>query len=246
MLTRDATTAILVTKKDDSEYYIRMFDLETQMMTFSEMIGGRSKENYIKIEKVIENSQGLFALAYFDNGYFRIRTFNKNSREAQQIEDEELDVNKALKLNNHTMANSGNCNPYINILFLTDTKIFVNLFYNKKLCHYHFIYDLEKRDHEYQDEEIYKQEITGTSMENFPLNTIFNSEKEEILCFYRLGQIFTVDRNNIMNVQVDILDEHDVSQVHIFDNKALIVKSSNNIQFYKEKYYKALKKTAWK
>ena len=45
-LTKDATTAILVTKKDDSEYYIRMFDLETQQMTFSEMVGG----SYIKMD----------------------------------------------------------------------------------------------------------------------------------------------------------------------------------------------------
>ena len=49
-------------------------------MTFSEKIGGNPKKNYIKIETVIENSNGLFALAYFDDGNFRIRTFNKQVR----------------------------------------------------------------------------------------------------------------------------------------------------------------------
>jgi len=157
-----------VTKKDDSEYYIRMFDLETQKMTFSEMVGGASKKNYIKMEEVIENSQGLFALAYFDDGNFRIRTFDKLTRLQSTIDAEEFNVNKALGLDNHTMANNGNCSPFINILFVSDTKIYVSLFYNKKLTHYHFIYDLEKRNHEYKDYEIYKLMMTGTSFENFP------------------------------------------------------------------------------
>jgi hypothetical protein len=51
-------------------------------MTFSEMVGGGiSKKNYIKMEEVIENKSGLFALAYFDDGNFRIRTFDKTERE---------------------------------------------------------------------------------------------------------------------------------------------------------------------
>ena len=96
-------------------------------------------------------------------------------------------MNKALGLDNHTMANNGNCNPFINVLFVSDTKLFVNLFYNKKLTHYHFIYDLEKRDHEYKDYEVYKTVLTGTCMENFPLKSIYNTATDEIMCFYRMG-----------------------------------------------------------
>ena len=40
MITYDSSKTIAVTKKDDSEYYIRMFDLETYQMTFSELVGG--------------------------------------------------------------------------------------------------------------------------------------------------------------------------------------------------------------
>jgi len=36
MISYDSTKTIAVTKKDDTEYYIRMFDLETYKMTFSE------------------------------------------------------------------------------------------------------------------------------------------------------------------------------------------------------------------
>ena len=151
------------------------------------MVGGTPKVNYIKMEEVIENSKGLFALAYFDDGKFRIRTFGKEERNQQTIEEEEFDVNKAIGINDHTMANEGNCNPFINIVFLTDCKIFVNLFYNKRLTHYHFVYDLEKRDHQYKDYEVFKTMLTGTLMENFPLKTIFDDQSNEIICFYRLG-----------------------------------------------------------
>jgi hypothetical protein len=206
-LTLDSTTAILVTKKDDSEYYIRMFDLETQQMTFTERFGGDPKLNYIKMDDVIENSSGLFALAYFDDGMFKIRTFGKHVRDEEWIKREEYDVNKAIGINNHTLANNGNCNPYINIVFFTDSKILVNLFYNKTFTHYHFIYDLNKRDHEYKDYEIFRTVLTGTSMENFPLKSVYNDENDEFTCFYRLGQVITFSAKTIAKeVSIETLD----------------------------------------
>ena len=103
------------------------------------------------------------------------------------------------------MANNGSSNPFINILFLTDTKLFVNLFYNKKLTHYHFIYDLEKRDHQYKDYEVFKYMMTGTSFENFPIKSIYNTETDEIYCFYRLGQIITAKAKTVAK---DVKFEH--------------------------------------
>jgi hypothetical protein len=48
----------------------------------------------------------MFAVVYFDDGKFRIRTFNgKKSRSSRAIEQEEFDVNAALNLNDHTMPN---------------------------------------------------------------------------------------------------------------------------------------------
>lgn len=36
----DSTRAITVTKKDDRTYFIKMYDLESYLMTFEEQIGG--------------------------------------------------------------------------------------------------------------------------------------------------------------------------------------------------------------
>jgi hypothetical protein len=40
MITYDSTKAITVTKKDDTEYYIKQYDLESYEMTFEEKVGG--------------------------------------------------------------------------------------------------------------------------------------------------------------------------------------------------------------
>jgi hypothetical protein len=40
MISYDSTRAITVTKRNEKEYYIKMYDLETYEMTFEEKIGG--------------------------------------------------------------------------------------------------------------------------------------------------------------------------------------------------------------
>jgi hypothetical protein len=40
IITNDSTKAITVTKRNNSEYYVKQYDLETYDMTFEEKIGG--------------------------------------------------------------------------------------------------------------------------------------------------------------------------------------------------------------
>ena len=105
MITYDSTKVIAVTKKDDQEYYVRQYDLESYEMTFSEQIGG-GQDQYIKLKEVEQNSNGKkYAIVYNDDGHFYLRTFGKVNRTAEEIEKDELDINKLLGLNNHTMCN---------------------------------------------------------------------------------------------------------------------------------------------
>ena len=41
IITYDSTRAVTVTKKDDRESFIKMYDLNTNELTFEEQIGGR-------------------------------------------------------------------------------------------------------------------------------------------------------------------------------------------------------------
>jgi hypothetical protein len=51
MISYDSSKAITVTKKDDSEYWLRQYDLQTYEKTFEEMIGGKESD-YIKLKDI--------------------------------------------------------------------------------------------------------------------------------------------------------------------------------------------------
>lgn len=51
MVTYNSKLAITVTKKDDSEYWVKMYNLETYAMSFQEKIGG-GPNDYIKLKEV--------------------------------------------------------------------------------------------------------------------------------------------------------------------------------------------------
>ena len=50
-VTYDSTKAITVTKKNEREYYVKQYDLETYEMTFEEKIGG-GEDNFIKLKEI--------------------------------------------------------------------------------------------------------------------------------------------------------------------------------------------------
>ena len=51
IITYDSKRAITVTKKDDHEYWVKQYSLETYGLTFEEKIGG-SNTQYIKLKEV--------------------------------------------------------------------------------------------------------------------------------------------------------------------------------------------------
>ena len=181
MLSYDSTRAITVTKATEKEYYVKMYDLETNELTFEEKIGGKS-DCYIKLKDVEQSSKGdKYGIAYFDDGMFKFRNFGKTTRTEQEIESNELDINKLLGLDNWTMAIQGFPDPYVTCCFITDEKVFINLFYNPTLTHYHFIWDVTKKSIIGKPVQL-KMEC---SKKNFPYKCFYNEDKHEIYSFYR-------------------------------------------------------------
>jgi hypothetical protein len=146
MITYDSSRTIVVTKEDDTAYHIRQFNLNTQELVCTERYGG-TENSYIKMKDVEQNSTGdKYAIAYIDDGNFKLRVFDKEPRTEEQALEKELDVNKALGINNHTMPIDGFGDPFITCTFVTGTILFVNLFHNGDLKHHHFFYDSEKNE----------------------------------------------------------------------------------------------------
>lgn len=50
-VTYDSTKAITVSKKNEREYYVKQYDLETYEMTFEEKIGG-NEDSFIKLKEI--------------------------------------------------------------------------------------------------------------------------------------------------------------------------------------------------
>lgn len=145
-ITYNSKSAITVTKKDDREYWVKQHSLETFIDTFEEKIGNGTT-SYIKCKEVEQNAKGTkFAVSYLDDGKFRIRIFGETNREPKDIEGWELDINKELNMNNHTMPINDFPDPFISCVFIDDNLLFVNLFHNATLTHYHFFYSFEDHD----------------------------------------------------------------------------------------------------
>lgn len=248
IISYDSTRAITVTKKDDKEYYIKMYDLESYDMTFEEKVGGEDND-YIKLKEVEQNARGdKFAIVYFNDGNFRLRTFDKTTRSSDQIMSEELDINELLGINNYTMAISGFPDPYVTCCFIDDERIFVNLFYNFDLTHYHFIYNAKTQKMQGQ---FVKMKI-DCSKKNFPYKCFFNEEDNEIYSFYRQGQSFIIKLKDVKGEDwgqkflYDRMTEMDLGQMYIVYNKALIARSSSDILFFKLAEDENTKTQKWK
>lgn len=144
MISYNSKYAITVTKKDDTEYYVKMYDLDTYEQPFVEMIGGHG--TYIKLKEVEQNNAGdYFAIAYFDDGNFKVRTFGDKLRTDDEIASEELDVNKEFNLDNHTMPIDNFPDPFITCTFVTDKLLFANLYHTPTRTHHSFVYNIQTK-----------------------------------------------------------------------------------------------------
>jgi hypothetical protein len=131
---------LTVTKCSDHEYYVKQHSLESYELTFEEKVGGEETD-FIKAKDVEQNSTGdLFALAYFNDGQFNLRTFGTVTRSLSEIQEEELDINQPLGLDKSTMPINQFAEPFVTCTFVTNDLLFINLFHNYKLEHHHFVY----------------------------------------------------------------------------------------------------------
>lgn len=73
------------------------------------------------MKEISQNAAGdKFVCPYFDDGRFKLRVFGENPRPLAEAVKGEVDFNRELKLNNHTMANEDFFDPYMNAVFTND------------------------------------------------------------------------------------------------------------------------------
>jgi len=73
--------------------------------------------------------------------------------------------------------------PFATCTYISHDRIFVDVFYNYALTHYHFIYNLKDRSVEGEVQTI----VLDCTRKNFPYKCFYNDERDEIYSFYRQG-----------------------------------------------------------
>jgi hypothetical protein len=98
------------------------------------------------MKEVSQNAAGnKFACPYFDDGRFKLRVCGEKQRPHAEALKADVDFNRELNLNNHTMVNEDFFDPYMNAVFIGEEQLYVCLFHNGEMCHYHFLWDVEYR-----------------------------------------------------------------------------------------------------
>jgi hypothetical protein len=211
IITYDSTHTVAVTKSDDTLYMVRMFNLESYQNEFSEKVGG-SENSYIKMKDIEQNSNGSkFALAFIDDGIFKIRTFEKSKvckagngeegRTEAEIKDSEFVINDKIDINHFTIPISNFPEPFITCTFINDDNLYVNLFYNYDQDHHHFIYNIPGKTIS-----CHKKIHMDCTRLNFPYKCFWDSNQNQVYSFYRQGQSFRVP----IDLETMKIDEDDI------------------------------------
>ena len=98
------------------------------------------------MKDIAQNAAGdKFACPYFDDGRFKLRVCGEKQRPQAEALKADLDFNRELNLNNHTMVNEDFFDPYMNAVFTKKDCLFISLFHNGDMTHYHLLWDIEYR-----------------------------------------------------------------------------------------------------
>lgn len=73
--------------------------------------------------------------------------------------------------------------PFATCTYISHDRIFIDVFYNYALTHYHFIYNLKDRAVEGEVQTV----VLDCTRKNFPYKCFYNDERDEIYSFYRQG-----------------------------------------------------------
>jgi len=135
-----------------------------------------------------------------------MRTFTVQTRTEDEVKSNELDVNGLLGIDNWTMAIQGFADPFINCAFISDSLLFVALFHNYSLTHYHFAYDMDAKR--------LVGKVTSFKMDcskkNFPYKCFYNEDLKEVYCFYRQGHSLIVNAADTSDYDYDRPTELDL------------------------------------
>ena len=98
--------------------------------------------------------------------------------------------------------------------FVSHNLVFVSLFYNYQLTHYHFIWNIQNHKCEMPPTKI----KLDCSKKNFPYKCFYNDEDQMIYTFYRQGQYINVNLKTPSKYDLDRMTDMDLGQMYLVYN----------------------------
>jgi hypothetical protein len=223
VITQNSKHCIAIASKNDEHFEIQGFCLTHKHRVWTKEY---SNGKYLKMNLIEQNADGTeFAIAYQDNGYFRVIFINDKG----EVLDT-LDVTDLLKIDEQSTPITGFMEPLITTCFIKNREVFVQAYHRIEKKHYHFIYD-------YGLKQVLNQttasELKDCSTINFPVKSFYSSITNCVYTFYRQGQCITTNALNPSEAKYENLPVNDMGTMYLLFEKALIVRSSSTILFFK-------------
>lgn len=116
--------------------------------------------------------------------------------------------------------------------FISQDKLFINIFQNKKQEMTTLIYNI--LDDKIEGTPV-KTMLPSTSEKslNFPNGTFFDKKRKFVHIFFRMGESFTMNLKNPSEVFRQNLDKPYFESVNLYKNDVLIIKVQSDFEFFR-------------
>ena len=140
--------------------------------------------------------------------------------------------NKKCDFDNKSKPIMGFFQPMITACFIQDDDLFFSVYHRMEHIQKSFIYSWKK---DQMLSEISHNELLDSTKTNFPIKSFYSSLDSEIYTFYRQGH--AVERSSVIentSTKQEKISNADLGQMFLVFEKALIVRSSNSMIFFKK------------
>jgi hypothetical protein len=223
VITQNSKHCIAIAEKNDEHFEIQGFNLlGEKYRIFTRVYHGK----YLKMNLIEQNAEGTeFSIGCQDNGHFKVIFVNDRGEELDVF-----DVSEFLKIDSQSTPITGFQEPLITTTYISGRNVFVQAYHRIDRKHYHFLYNYESKQ---VQSAISVSEIKDCSNLNFPVKSFYSSVSNHIYTFYRQGQCITTNASNTAECKYENLPINDMGTMYLLFEKALIVRSSSSILFFK-------------
>lgn len=170
-----------------------------------------------------------FACPYLETGVYKLRIFSHNldGHTAQPLIRCSFNINEMLGIDDDNVPNFDVASPNTTCTFISDDLIFVNVYANRKLQHWHLVLNW-KTSTVHSSEMI---DMAFSSEKNYPSCTYLDSHFSQIHVFYRHGEAFAIDLDmESLEISpacnVERITDKAVADIHFFGHDVMIARSS--------------------